>query len=828
MTAILPTKVLRYGVRTTIWSIVMAVGVLLFIMWAAIAAYVVISRHDAIDESVSKGRNLAIAFREELATLIRAVDGEMQLIAMEMRRDPNFDLYAWGQHNVLVSPGVAQASIIGPYGMQKSTTSEANPDPVDLSDRDSFRVHANDKSQDLYFGQTVIGRVSHEPVLPISRRIDAQNGTFLGVLVVLIPLRTLTTLNKSIDLGPHGVLTLSGLDRRLRARFSADSPDNTKGIGVAALGIPPWDAVGENAYGSFVRVGVVDGVTRIFVYSRIGSYPLIVNVGLELDKELAPWRSNTSIVVLLGLFATTVLTGLAVYLSREIRIRGAYETELIHAARHDLLTGLPNRLLLSDRLDQAIALARRHGTTVAVLFLDLDGFKHINDSLGHSVGDKLLQSIAEYLVTCVRRSDTVSRQGGDEFVVLLSEVARSDDAAIVARRLLHALASQDIATTARKMLQVIASVHAIERHEIHVTASIGISVYPDDGLDAETLIKNADTAMYQVKENGRQDYKFFTPAMNVQAVERQSIEANLRSALERHEFELHYQPKVDLITGEITGAEALIRWAHPVRGAIPPAQFIPVAEACGLILPISNWVLREACRQARAWLDAGLPLGTMAVNVSAAEFQDHKFPERVFEILDETGLDARHLELELTESVLMKHAGFAAAIIKRLRRRGVRIAVDDFGTGYSSLSYLRKFQVDALKIDQSFIRQINTEPDETIIVTAVISMGRSLKLRVVAEGVETIEELAFLRAQHCDEAQGYYFSRPVLPERFAKLLETGVTEFGRRGLLAEGAEPGPAARTAAAAAIVQVQGSPVRAVSAPSRDGNPSATREAS
>jgi diguanylate cyclase (GGDEF)-like protein len=438
----------------------------------------------------------------------------------------------------------------------------------------------------------------------------------------------------------------------------------------------------------------------------------------------------------------------------------AMVVQMTHSAEHDFLTGLPNRMLLNDRLSQAITLAPRHNKKVGVLFLDLDGFKHINDSLGHPIGDKLLQSIAKCLVNCVRSSDTVSRQGGDEFVVLLSEMEQSEDAAISALR----------------MLQAVAEPHSIDHHDLHVTTSIGVSVYPDDGKDAETLIKNADTAMYQAKENGRQSYQFFKPAMNVRAVERQSIEENLRRALERQEFLLHYQPKINLRTGEITGAEALIRWTHPTRGPVSPAQFIPIAEDCGLILPIGQWVLREACKQARAWVDAGLPLATMAVNISSMEFRDDSFLESVFTTLKETGLDPKSLELELTESVLMKRAESAASVLKTLRASGVQIAVDDFGTGYSSLSYLRKFPIDALKIDQSFVRQITTARDDTTIVTAVISMGRSLNLRVVAEGVETQEELEFLREHQCDEAQGYYFSRPVLPQHFAKLLKTGIPE----------------------------------------------------
>ena len=448
----------------------------------------------------------------------------------------------------------------------------------------------------------------------------------------------------------------------------------------------------------------------------------------------------------------------AVVVFRDVSEARAMALQIVHSAQHDFLTGLPNRALLDDRVDRAISMSRRYGKKVAVFFLDLDGFKHINDSLGHPVGDRLLQSVAARLVTCLRGSDTVSRQGGDEFVVLLSEIEHSEDAAI----------------TARRMLEAVSEVHFIEPHELHVTTSIGLSIYPDDGLDAQTLIKNADTAMYQAKENGRHSYQFFTPAMNVKAVERQSIEEGLRRALDRNELTVQYQPKVDLETGAITGAEALIRWTHPTRGPISPAQFIPVAEDCGLILPIGNWVLRQACRQARDWIDAGLPFANMAVNISAVELRDRSFLSGVFAILEETGLDPRALELELTESVLMKHVESTQAILKPLRAAGVQLAVDDFGTGYSSLSYLRKLSIDSLKIDQSFIRQIDAVPSETSIVTAVIGMGRSLKLRVVAEGVETAAELAFLRDHHCDEAQGYYFSRPMPPGEFVRLLEHGV------------------------------------------------------
>jgi diguanylate cyclase (GGDEF)-like protein len=442
-----------------------------------------------------------------------------------------------------------------------------------------------------------------------------------------------------------------------------------------------------------------------------------------------------------------------------VRLADATRTmtqQMTHAAGHDALTGLPNRLLLNDSIGRAITFAQRHEIQFAVLVLDLDGFKHINDSLGHPTGDKLLQSLAKRLVQCVRSTDTVSRQGGDEFVVLLSEIDHPQDAISMSRRL----------------LDVVAGATSIEKHDLHITASIGVSIYPEDGRDAETLLKNADTAMFHAKENGRQSFQFFRSAMNVQAVERQMIEEHLRRALERQEFTLHYQPKINIATGMVTGVEALIRWTHPTLGSISPGQFIPVAESCGLIAPIGGWVLREACAQAQAWAKAGLPMLTVAVNVSAMQFRNETFLDDLRAILSETGLDPRYLELELTEGALMKQAELTASILSILRESGVRVAVDDFGTGYSSLSYLRKFPLDAIKIDQSFVGQITTVPDETVIVRAIISMGRSLNLRVIAEGVETQEQLDFLKAHRCDEAQGYFFSRPVPPQELVKFLET--------------------------------------------------------
>ncbi|MHB1074401.1 putative bifunctional diguanylate cyclase/phosphodiesterase [Thiobacillus sp.] len=437
----------------------------------------------------------------------------------------------------------------------------------------------------------------------------------------------------------------------------------------------------------------------------------------------------------------------------------AAKTELDHLAHHDVLTGLPNRILLHDRLAQAIALARRSGKPLAVLFMDLDRFKHINDSLGHGVGDQLLQSVGQRLLACVRQSDTISRQGGDEFVALMPDIDHAEDAALAAQ----------------KMLAATALPHRIEQHDLHIGVSIGISIYPDDGPDAETLIKHADTAMFHAKDKGRNTYAFFEQKMTARAIARQSIEASLRLALERQEFVLHYQPKINLHSGTIVGIEALVRWQHPHHGLLEPDQFVSIAEDSGLILPIGRWVLREACRQAQAWQDADLPPITIAVNTSALEFRAKDFLVNLRGILEETRLQPRYLELELTESVLMRDASATDSVLHALSALGIQLAVDDFGTGYSSLSYLRQFPINTLKIDRSFVNNMTRNANDASLVSAVISMGKSLKQRVIAEGVETAEQVAFLLGQHCDEGQGFFFGHPMVADALTPLLRSGAS-----------------------------------------------------
>lgn len=425
-----------------------------------------------------------------------------------------------------------------------------------------------------------------------------------------------------------------------------------------------------------------------------------------------------------------------------------------HLLQYDVLTELPNSTLLGDRLNQSLALSRRHDKQLAVMFLGLDRFKRINNALGHPAGDEMLKQVGRNLVATVRESDSVFRYGSDEFVVILADVRHP----------------QQTKGIAEKLLKAIRAPQHIAGHDLSVTASLGISIYPDDGFDAIALIKKAETAMRNVKESGPNDFSFFIDEMNQRARDQQSIESGIRLALERNEFVLHYQPKLDLGSGQVVGAEALIRWQKPGHGLVYPSDFIRVAEDSGLIVPLSKWVLAEACRQACAWQAAGLPKICMSVNMSPIDFRQRDFVDGIEQTLKQTGLEPALLELEITEGVLMQNVDATVTALARLKAMGVRLAIDDFGTGYSSLSYLRRFPIDVLKIDQSFIRGLSTDSNDAALVSAIISLGRSLKLTIIAEGVETLEQLDFLKAHQCEEGQGYYFSKAVEPDAFVRYV----------------------------------------------------------
>jgi len=487
------------------------------------------------------------------------------------------------------------------------------------------------------------------------------------------------------------------------------------------------------------------------MHAHAPGIPVIVLTGLDDDElALSAMRHGAQDYLVKGKFDIHLL-GRAIRYTIE---RKRSEAEIKKLAYYDILTGLPNRVLFTDRLKQAIVMAERDRRDTALLFLDLDHFKNVNDSIGHAYGDRLLKITADRIQHCLRSSDTVARIGGDEFVVILPLVSGADD----------------ISKVASKILESLNNPVRLEEHEIYSSASIGISVFPDDGSTVEDLLKNADIALYQAKERGRNNFQFFSKEMNVQALTRQLLESSMRQAITRNEFYLVYQPQFDIGNRTLVGLEALLRWQHPQKGNIYPLHFIAIAEETGMIIPIGEWVLRTACSQATAWHDSGTPWLRVAVNISARQFKQDNFVSLVKSILDESGLPPEYLELELTESTIMERADRNIQTLLELKKLGVTLAIDDFGTGYSSLSYLKHFPIDRLKIDRSFLRDLTIGGDDAAIAEAIIVMAHSLNLDVVAEGVEQEEQFDFLHSRKCDTLQGFLMSHPLSVDDVSTLL----------------------------------------------------------
>jgi diguanylate cyclase (GGDEF)-like protein len=501
-------------------------------------------------------------------------------------------------------------------------------------------------------------------------------------------------------------------------------------------------------------------MTRIWVAT--GAVAMGVGIwSFTLDDR---WLSTIIAMFAFGLLIATLLITSVYEAHLQSSSRGharrleAANAQLQHQATHDALTGLPNRVLFLDRLGREIAHGARGGGRFAVLLLDLDRFKLINDTLGHAAGDQLLTQVARRLGAATRDIDTVARTGGDEFLVLIADTRDQ----------------YDPSTAAVKIGKALSEPFLINDTEIHSSASIGISIYPADGADADTLVAHADEAMYFAKQRGRNSYQFFNPDMSVFSQDRLELENDLRRALQLNQMEVHYQPKSEVATGRVSSVEALLRWRHPTRGLVSPTEFVPLAEECGLILPIGEWVLREACRQARAWQVAGVPFIRVAVNVSPMQFRQSNFLEAIQGALLEFDLEPQYLEIELTESTVMGNAEGSIEILEQLSRMGVVVSIDDFGTGYSSMSYLRKFPIDKLKIDRSFISELTTNPADASIVRAIISLAHSLRLKVVAEGVETPEQLQRLRELGCDQYQGFLMSAAVDAQEIERSVRSGI------------------------------------------------------
>jgi diguanylate cyclase (GGDEF)-like protein/PAS domain S-box-containing protein len=574
-----------------------------------------------------------------------------------------------------------------------------------------------------------------------------------------------------IEVGPRQLLFSIVHDITERKRAEEMLRKQSAAITASMDGIGILDARLEFTY-------VNDSLARLFghagyqalvgrslcdLYEPQEQVRFITNI-VPLVQERGRWRGEATGLRRDGttfpqeISLSSIGAGGFVCIVRDITERTYAEEQIKHLAYHDALTNLPNRLLFKDRLTVALSHAQRDGSRLAVLFLDLDRFKVINDSLGHTIGDHLLQAVASRIQACVRDSDTVARLGGDEFIVLLPRLLHADDALPVAE----------------KIIEAIRYPFHIDARELFVTTSIGISLFPEDGTDAEALIKNADTAMYQAKEVGRDNYQLFNAKVSANALQRIALEHGLRRALANEEFEVHYQPIFDVRENKVTGMEALLRWNHPQMGSIPPSLFIPVAETTGVMIPIGSWALREACRQAREWHDAGHRDLSLAVNLSVTQLQQVDLVQRVAATLEETGLPPHMLELEITESSAMQSPETSIKALYDLKKLGIRISLDDFGTGHSSLSYLKRFPIDTLKIDQSFVRDIATDRDTAAIVMAIIAMAHSLRLKVIAEGVEQNEQAQFLGRHECDQMQGFLLKRPIPAREFLQFIRERV------------------------------------------------------
>lgn len=604
-------------------------------------------------------------------------------------------------------------------------------------------------------------------IIPLRYPLQDADGQYRLVLSAILPVSEQQSFWRDVPLPSNAAFGLLRDDGFILSRY----PVPTK-INYDELYGKPRDGklVDYLRQYNFPQRGVTEGYNSVakadylFAFHRLAHYPLTVFVSTPISNLEEKWLAQAQFS--LWLSALLLFGGYAIFrwsVSRQLiweKERDMREETIAFLAQHDALTNLPNRLLAKDRLQQAVAYADRAQAKVALLFLDLDNFKAINDALGHSVGDALLQQVAMRLQGCLRETDTLSRQGGDEFLIILADIR---EAGMVLR-------------VTQAINEALSAVFRLDEHDLTSTASIGIAIYPDDGHDQETLLKKADTAMYHAKAAGRNTYRFFTEAMNQQADQGLRMRGWLRHALEHDEFVLHYQPQLDLGSGTVIGAEALIRLNQGGSELIAPGRFIGVAEDSGLIVPIGNWVLRAACRQAAAWRQAGMTELVMAVNISAIQFRRGDLEQSVITALTEAGLPPSALELELTESILIEGTEQVLDIVRRLQAIGVRFSIDDFGTGYSSLAYLKRFNVDKLKIDQSFVRDMVDDPDDAAIVRALIQMSHSLNIKTIAEGIEDEATRALLASLRCDEGQGYLFARPLPADDFARYFTRILAE----------------------------------------------------
>ena len=740
---------------------------LLTVIWVSTFGILRVKRAAAVHATAISSRDLLGTYEAQVDRALHEIDQTLKLVQYLHDRGGAPRLEDLRDNDLLPPDLLFVVSTADRSGAVIDSTRPSAAQNV--AAQDYFRAQ---RDKDNFF----VGQMARGPTgkakLHFSRRLSAADGSFAGAVIVSVDADYFVSTYDVAQFGQQGVLGLLGADGVFLVRRTGDAVFSGGSVDYGQVVSGP-DATEKEAT---VSTSSWDGGRRYTSARELYGFPLAVLVGLSADEQVIAPQNDKFVYLWWALLASALVvpvTGLLGYSNwqlaasrlRESEIKLELAQRIEYLAYHDGLTGLPNRSMFSKLLAQSISESRRYDRHLAVAFLDLDRFKQINDTLGHEAGDRLLKEVAARLRTCVRDSDTVARLGGDEFVLLLPALGDAKYAA----------------TVAQKILAVIAGPFTLIGQEFRITTSIGISTYPQDGLDEQTLTKNADIAMYQAKEEGKNNFQFYSERLNANSLERLTLESSLRHALERGEFRLHYQAKRDIVSGRITGMEALLRWQHPDLGTVAPMQLIPIAEETGLIVPIGKWVLRTACLQNVAWQNQGLPRLSIAVNLTARQFADERLLVDVAAILTATGMDPHLLELEITESMLIHNVEDTRRILTGLKAIGVRIAIDDFGTGYTSLATLQRFPLDTIKIDRSLIRDLAGSTEDTGLANAIIAMGKSLSLTVVAQGVETKDQAEFLRIHACDELQGFYFKRPLPADQFTKLLEAQATEITYAG-----------------------------------------------
>lgn len=750
-----------------------AIAVLaLAMIWGATLNLIKSERAVAEHTAAMSSRELAETYEAQVLRAVREIDQTMKVVKYAYEfRGKQIVLQELKTRALLPPDLLFVVSIADSKGdVVASTRPSAMPN---VSDQDYFQSQR--EADEFSIGRPRLSPHSGEWILHFSRRLNAPDGRFSGLVMVSVDAAYFVSGYESSILGTHGVLGILSTDGVFLARRSGQTVSAGDWVDYAAA----VAVMKEGETDGKPATNAWDGVQRYTSARELYSFPLTVIIGLSVDEQLAAtrrdmhtylWRASAASLLLILVVAVLGSMSRKLMLSRQriVEEQVAHAAQVEYLAYHDSLTTLPNRSLFSKLLGQSVNQAHRHNRRLAVLFLDLDRFKNVNDTLGHEAGDQLLQEVAARLQTCLRDSDIVARLGGDEFVALLPELNEEKYAA----------------TVAQKILTAVARPYVLVGQEYRVTASVGISIYPQDGLDEQTLKENADIAMYKAKELGKNNFQFYSEKLNASSLERLNLESGLRHALEQNEFQLHYQVKRDIRSGRITGVEALLRWQHPDLGTVAPMQFIPVAEETGLIVPIGKWVLRTACQQNVAWQKQGLPPLVMAVNLTSRQLADEHLLRDLTAILADTAIDAHLLELEITESLLMRDFEKTLRILTGLKSIGVRIAIDDFGIGYSSLATLKRFPLDTIKIDRSFIRDVASVAEDKDLTEAIIAMGRALSLTVVAQGVETKEQADFLRRNDCDEFQGFYLNKPEPADQIAALLQSQSESTNRVTLAA--------------------------------------------